>query len=383
MPPPRTRAVALSAVLLAVGLVLVVPWLAASSARADDAAPLAAPPSPELIAAGEALFVRDLTVEQGLGPLFNETACASCHLAPTVGGMGQDGIAVVTRVGRLVDGAFDPLPGRGGPVARSHAISELGASCPLRPGIPAEANLTSVRNTPPLFGLGLIDQVSDEAILALAVSRGDGVHGRANLVLDAAGRERVGRFGWKGDTATLEQFVADALRNEHGVTNPLAPVDLAPPGTQADTCSSGTSTLEDDGSAVAALTAFIASLPDPVGVSDPDGERRFAETGCASCHVPTLPSAAGDVRLYSDLLLHDVGPALDDGVPQGVALGRDWRTTPLAGLRQRQRFLHDGRARTIEAAVRAHGREAEVAARRFAELPPSERSALLEFLSTR
>jgi CxxC motif-containing protein (DUF1111 family) len=348
-----------------------------STAVADDTAP-----TPDLVRAGEALFARDVTVEQGLGPLYNGTACTSCHFTPTEGGMGKDGIAVVTRVGRMVDGQFDPLLGRGGPVARTHAISEVGANCSLHPGIPSEANLTSIRNTPPLYGLGVMDRVPDEAILALAVPHEGGVHGRANLVLDADGRERVGRFGWKADTASLEQFVADALRNEHGITSPLAPIDLAPPGARADTCSSGSVTPEDDGSTVVALIAFIASLPVPSGTTDPDGGRIFAETGCASCHAPSLPTVTGAARPYSDLLLHDVGPALDDGVIQSLARGRDWRTTPLAGLHLRQRFLHDGRARTIEVAIRAHGGEADDAVRRFGGLPLEERAILLTFLGT-
>jgi CxxC motif-containing protein (DUF1111 family) len=380
MASPPLRAVLPLAFLMAFGL-LVAQLPGASSVRAADVPTVPAPTSPELILAGEMLFARDLSVEEGLGPLFNGTSCATCHLTPSVGGMGQDGIAVVTRVGRLVDGRFDPLAGRGGPVARSHAISELGMACPLKPGIPAEASLTSVRNSPPLFGLGLVDQVPDEAIRALAIPREDGVNGRANLVRDAAGQERVGRFGWKGDTATLEQFVADALRNEHGITSPLAPTDLVPPGAPSESCSSGVAAPEDDGSAVAALTAFTASLPLPVATSDPVGERLFEAAGCASCHVPTLPSAGGEIRLYSDLLLHDVGSALDDGVVQELARGRDWRTTPLAGLGQRQRFLHDGRARTVEAAIRAHGGEADSAARRFAELPAEERARLLAFLN--
>ena len=100
--------------------------------------------------------------------------------------------------------------------------------------------------------------------------------------------------------------------------------------------------------------------------------------GCAACHVPDL----GGVPLYSDLLVHDMGPVLDDGVVQGAARGADWRTTPLWGLRDRPRLLHDGRARSIEAAILAHGGEAEAAAQRFRGLSAAERSALLEFLKT-
>ena len=145
-------------------------------------------------------------------------------------------------------------------------------ACLMAANIPRDADVRSVRNTPALFGMGLIDQISDDVILALAVPHDGGVHGHANLVTDAEGRQRVGRFGWKGDTATLEQFVADALRNEHGVTNPLAPVDLVLPGGLANACSgssafgrqgsegaraSAPGATEDDGSGVAAITAFV------------------------------------------------------------------------------------------------------------------------------
>lgn len=133
------------------------------------------------------------------------------------------------------------------------------------------------------------------------------------------------------------------------------------------------------------MTAFIATLAGPRAASSADqssAEHLFAATGCAACHTPSLGSGEEAVRLYSDLLLHDVGPALDDGVVQGDARGRDWRTTPLWGLRDRARLLHDGRARTIQAAVLAHGGEAEDAVQRFRDLPPAAREALLAFLGS-
>ncbi len=108
----------------------------------------------------------------------------------------------------------------------------------------------------------------------------------------------------------------------------------------------------------------------------------FKQTGCASCHVPALQSGTGDVPLYSDLLLHDMGPALDDAVVQGSAGGRHWRTTPLWGLSDRTRFLHDGRADSLEAAILAHGGEADAARQRFRSLPSDQLRSLLEFLGT-
>jgi CxxC motif-containing protein (DUF1111 family) len=124
------------------------------------------------------------------------------------------------------------------------------------------------------------------------------------------------------------------------------------------------------------VVAYVASLPDP-----PPGRAdaaMFNQVGCGECHVPSL----GGVPLYSDLLLHDMGRALDDGFTQAGATGKDWRTAPLWGLSQRSRFLHDGRARSIEAAILAHGGEAEAVAQRFRQLPSADRDALLAFLST-
>jgi hypothetical protein len=166
-----------------------------------------------LVAQGERLFALDFTPERGLGPLFNGTSCLTCHNTPSAGGMGVNGLATVLRVGRLRQTGFNPLVGQGGPIVRAHSVAELGQPCGLALGIPAGVNMTSIRNSLPLFGSGLIDALPDAVIMAGAVPRGHGVHGRPHLVRDAQGRERVGRFGWKADTATLLQFVADAFRN--------------------------------------------------------------------------------------------------------------------------------------------------------------------------
>jgi CxxC motif-containing protein (DUF1111 family) len=233
--------------------------------------------------------------------------------------------------------------------------------------------MTSVRNAPSLFGDGRIDAIPDATILAGA-ARPDapgqpGLSGHANLT-----NGRVGRFGWKADTASLSQFVGDAFRNELGLTNPAAPVDIQP--APAAGCGRLTGGPELAGSIVGDVAAYLASLPAPT--SSGGAPTVFTQLGCGACHVPDL----GGVPLYSDLLLHDMGGALNDGVIQGDARGQDWRTTPLWGLAQRQRFLHDGRARTLEAAILAHGGQADPVVQRFRALSPAERSALLAFLST-
>jgi mono/diheme cytochrome c family protein len=331
----------------------------------------------DLAAEGARVFETAFTPAQGLGPLYNATSCAECHKTPTLGGMGADGLATVNRVGYLAGGEFDPLAGRGGPVARAHSIAELGAPCDLLPGPPAAANVISVRNAPPLYGLGLIDSIADETILA-GVGR-NGVSGHANHVKDADGRLRVGRFGWKADAASLERFVGDAFRNELGITNPVAPNDLV---TSAGCGQSAA--LEDDGARVKAVSAYLAAMPRPLAAIEPqhrEGQELFSSAGCAACHTPALPSPLGDVPLYSDLLLHDLGAALADGVPQEGATGREWRTSPLWGVGIRARFLHDGRTTKMRDAVLAHDGDAAAATSAFRRFTPGQQDALLAFVA--
>ena len=158
---------------------------------------------------GSVLFATSFTPAQGLGPLYNNTSCLGCHNTPAPGGVGPGGLATALRIGQLTPAGFDPMLGRGGPLARAHSVSELGVSCALSAGVPAGANVTSVRNAPSLFGAGRLDAIPDAVILAGAVARGGGISGRPNLV-----DGRVSRFGWKGDTLNLRQFVGEAFRNE-------------------------------------------------------------------------------------------------------------------------------------------------------------------------
>jgi CxxC motif-containing protein (DUF1111 family) len=323
-----------TAVLLVLAAVGVIAWIAGGSS------------SPS----GAELFRTEFTSDRGLGPLFNERSCSACHAFPTVGGVGADGLATATRVGRLTEAGFVSMA-----FAHRHAV------CGGTAGIPAGADVTSVRNAPALFGAGRIARIPDGAIRAGAVARGDGVHGRPNLV-----RGRVGRFGWKADAPTLERFVADAFRNELGLFSAVAPANAASRCEDADP--------EIDADELEAVTAFVADLPAP----RPAGAAPavFEAAGCAACHTPTLDK----VPLYSDLLLHDMGPLLDDRVVQASARGSEWRTQPLWGLSDRPRYLHDGRAETLPAAIVAHGGEAAAARRRFLALAPRERRALLAFL---
>src|SRR5262249_11872009 len=143
-------------------------------------------------------------------------------------------------------------------------------------------------------GLGLIDRIPD-AVLRAGAATGKG---RAHIVRDALGNERIGRFGWKADTATLEQFVGEAFRNELGITNPIAPTDLVSPSSGCG--GQPSARLKDDGSVVRAVTAYIASMPPPrsrLGPQHRVGELLFSTIGCAACHTPTLSSDGVDIPL--------------------------------------------------------------------------------------
>ncbi len=339
-------------------------------------------PDPEaaLVERGEKLFKAEFTPAEGLGPLFNGRSCFECHQSPTSGGMGVNGLAVVQRIGSVHGGTFEQMTRTGAPVARAHTVASLGLPCDLAAGPPAAANLISVRNTPALYGLGAIEAIPDAAIRAGAVARGS-VNGRANIVSDWQGHERVGRYGWKADIATLDQMVGEAFRNELGMTNPRAPVD---PIGRGRGCGRAAQEIDLNGMEILAVAAYIASMPEPARPRGPDyaaGQELFAKTGCADCHTPALAADSADVPLYSDLLLHNMGPLLDDGVVQGQAGGGDWRTTPLWGLGTRLRFLHDGRATSIKDAVLAHDGEGEASMLAFRHMADPDREALLAFLS--
>lgn len=310
--------------------------------------------------AGRQVFQRVFSPTTGLGPFFNSTSCAECHEKPAVGGHGAGevgGTDVETHATRFVAPATcDTLTAAGGPVFRQHAVQ--GAP----PPIPADAQMGR-RTTPMLFGRGLIDAIPDEAILAREGAAG----GRAHRLPDG----RVGRFGRKAEVATLREFTTLAFAVEHGIE---VPREL--------------SEIDRD-----LATDYMRFLAPPVpGRATRDIERGaeiFERIGCAECHTPMMLTGGHavaalsrrPVALYSDLLLHDMGPGLAD-VCLGQARPSEFRTEPLMGLRLRSVFLHDGRAVTLESAIVQHGGRAQKAADAFVQLPSDERRALLGFLRT-
>jgi CxxC motif-containing protein (DUF1111 family) len=264
----------------------------------------------------------------------------------------------------------------------------------------------SQRNTPALFGDGQIDAVPDDAIIAhqrehsgaaslvgLNHAKDGLIRGRVARLVDG----RVGKFGWKGEFATLTEFVKAACANEIGLSNPGRPqaTPLGRRGYQAK----GTDLTDTQ---CELMTDFIRGLALPAVVVPSDsvareeveaGRNMFAEIGCADCHSPKLGPVEG---LFSDLLLHDMGVDLESapgayGEPPVLAPqfrkderpnSAEWRTPPLWGVADSAPYLHDGRSATLEDAIKRHGGEAKGVAKRFAALSTDRQLALLAFLKT-
>jgi CxxC motif-containing protein (DUF1111 family) len=334
------------------------------------------------------------TPQSGLGPIFNDVSCVACHNAGGVGGAGR---STVTRFGRTVDGVFDPLESLGGSLLQARAIDRA-----VREVVPPEANTVARRVTTPLFGLGLIEAIPDSTIvLGTLREKPEGIAGKVSVVRDVVnGQNLIGRFGWKAQQATLLAFSGDAYLNEMGITNRFFPTENAPNGNKAllarfDLVTDVVDEVDPaDGKAdIDRVADFMRLLAPPVRgaatTSSQAGERVFAALDCAVCHTPTMTTGKSGiaalsektVALYSDLLLHDMG-ALGDGIAQGTAGPRDMRTAPLWGLRVRPTWLHDGRANTVDQAIRAHAGEAQGARDRYNQLSAAERQQLLDFLNT-
>lgn len=342
---------------------------------------------------GKQAFMRVETPATGLGPVYNGKSCVECHSVPTPGGSGASLDTRATRFAQQLEGQpFNPLLNLGGPNLQKDSVADDLPSCHLAGEVvPPQANLTGRRQPPPLFGLGLIQAIPDTAILANADpndANGDGIAGRANI-----DNGIIGRFGWKATSPTILHFVGLALVNELGITNHLFPSEMSPQGQPIPPGCKLTSDPEDaDASRLAGITNFLTFLsPPPRGpITDAvlRGEAIFKQVDCASCHSPSLKTGGSpvpalnqrDVPLFSDLLTHYMGGALDDRIPEGAVGGGRWRTAPLWGLRVRQFYLHDARTSDLVAAIRFHGGEARQVRDRFFALPLQDQGDLIAFL---
>lgn len=350
---------------------------------------------------GDAEFGRRFAPATGLGPIFNNVSCVSCHSGDGRGRVENS----LFRIGSEADGFLAAV---GGPQIQDKAI----------PGATAErapvGAAVSMRLPPPVFGIGLIEAIPDAAILALADPNdlnGDGISGRPNWVRahdyvpasEPGGGTGlyVGRFGRKAQTSSILQQSVEAYHQDMGITSEFRQLENRNPLSSTGDPDAAPDP-EISTATVMAVVHYLRTLaPPPPGTATASriaGGALFTSVGCSACHTPSLTTGSHRVaavanrsaQLYSDLLLHDMGDALADNRPDGSATGREWRTTPLWGLRLMRRFLngqaflmHDGRARTVEEAIVLHAGEASKARAAFLALSPANRAALLDFVESR
>jgi CxxC motif-containing protein (DUF1111 family) len=395
--------------------------------------------------------VVSLNGDWGLGPTFNASQCSECHVRDGRGSPPQRAdeqlLSILVRLsvpGQDPHGGPKPHPNYGDQIQNRALQGQSVDFAYSRERVPQEADLfldweesvvsfpdgeqvtlrkprlrienlnfgplgpevmTSLRMTQPIFGLGLLDAVPEEAIRALAQhQREQGLNGRVNTVWDAINqREALGRYGWKANQPSLKQQVAAAAIGDMGVASKLYPDQNCPP--IQDICGRELpgNVPEIIDHELDALEFWLRGLAVPArrNMSDPQvrrGETVFSEAKCAACHMPEmktarafppLPQLANQTfRAYTDLLLHDMGEELADGRPDFQAGPRDWRTPPLWGLglsatvNGSTAMLHDGRARNAAEAILWHGGEAAASREAFMNLSQADREALIRFLDS-
>ena len=391
------------------------------------------------------------TARDGLGPLFNTNACQNCHIKdgrghppapdaanavsmlvrlsipdapefarlieqvgvvpePVYGGQFQDmAVPGVTPEGKVrVEYSAVPIRFKDGTEVELRKpllqFTQLGYG-PMHPD-----TRFSARVAPPMIGLGLLEAIPEEAILANAAAQAkenNGIKGRANRVWDDELQKTVvGRFGWKAGQPNLNQQNVHAFSGDMGLTTSLSPFDDC---TDAQTAckqapnGNGPNGEPEVSDNILRLVLFYSrnlAVPARRGINDEQvlaGKNLFFQAGCQSCHTPKYTTAANAaepelanqvIRPYSDLLLHDMGDGLADNRTEFQASGRDWRTPPLWGIGLTQavsghtQFLHDGRARNLLEAVLWHGGEAQAAQQQVLAFNAEQRAALLAFLNS-
>lgn len=372
-------------------------------------------------------------INSGLGPVFNNVSCVSCHHNDGKG----DPSAGNVRSSLLFRISVPGVNEFGGPLAASGYGAQLqdvaifgrqpegkvnvqytsktvtypdGATAQLREPqyslsntyttLPAGVVL-SPRLAPPVFGLGLLELIPESTILSFADehdSDGDGISGRPNYVHNPqSGRKEIGRFGLKANTPTLAVQVASAYHQDMGITSSVFKQESSWGQPQNDN-------LEDEpelaDSTLTSVVFYIRTLAVPArrnvdNETVKNGKTLFTQAGCVGCHKPvlqtgvdqTIPAISNQrIQPYTDLLLHDMGEGLADGYTDFLANGAEWRTSPLWGIGLFERtngtpyYLHDGRARTIEEAILWHGGEAQHARDAFVTMTKTQRDAMVKFI---
>ena len=357
-----------------------------------------------LFSQGNDQFFANRTAATGLGPYFVATGCGACHSSDNRG----HPFTILTRFGQS-DTTGNTFLAEGGP--------QLGTFC--LPGYTPESipsGATSSKFIAPITaGVGFLEAVPDSEILALAaanLTNQDGVRGHPNYntmpsyasplpgAIPRSDGKYICRFGRKGSTYDLLQQVATAYNHDMGVTSSYLPYN---PYNYLDQTTPTASTVpEVDNTTLNSVVFYCRCLQTPVQRTPNDatvihGDSVFVQIGCEACHKQTMTTGYSPIDAlayqtfspFTDLLVHDMGPGLDDGYTEGNAKTSEWRTTPLWGLGLAPNvqggntyLLHDGRATSIEQAIQLHGGEASVSATRFNNLTQSDKDALLKFLKS-
>ena len=371
-------------------------------------------------------------MRKGLGPTFNALSCAQCHAQPAIGGSSAEINPQISAA--IAQGATNKIPSfinsrspvrvarfpyaddmhqPDGSVHGLFTITGRGDATGCKISQPdfkqaAESGNLIFRIPTPSFGGGLIEAIPDSALRDNMRAEADkkrslGIAGRPNLSPNDA---TITRFGWKAQNKSLEMAAAEADNLEIGVTNDLFPNELdGTPGCQFNGTPEDVSRLNPDGSVLPSdidrFVAFMRFLDQPQAAaatpSTAHGEQVFTQIGCALCHTPYFTTGKSSVdalsnvraNVFSDLLLHHMGPKLADNIVQGVAQGDEFRTGPLWGLGQRTFFLHDGRTADLAQAIENHtsagdqhyaDSEANAVIDNYKKLTEQDKQDLLNFL---
>jgi CxxC motif-containing protein (DUF1111 family) len=370
-------------------------------------------PPGDTFARDQEIYEENKAVADGLGPVYNAPSCVSCHQNPNSGAASQ---ITELRVGHndaygsFVNPTIFINDGKNTITGRS-IVNDRAIGPEAQEHIPATENIRTLRAALNTLGDGFVEAIDDGTLIAIAEKQPEVTDGKVHgevvqaPIFEAPGQTRVGRFGWKDQHGSLLSFIGDAYLNEMGITNRLRPKDVttvlkttADPEDQPDNL--GLADIDHfaqfiRGTKVPPRDTVFAATPAAL-----KGGELFRRVGCNVCHVEsittapagtvidggtfTVPEALGDkiIHPFSDFLLHDIGTG--DGIvqvgPQDSA--NKLRTVPLWGLRTKARFMHDLKSLSLENAISRHDGEAHDPARRFKELSPEERDALITFLKT-
>ena len=352
---------------------------------------------------GDRLFDLPFREADGLGPLYIRHACSSCHAGAA------RGPGTVLRMVQFEADGVTPTVGQPalpyGSVVRPFAT---GAATPLTAPVRADVHVQT-RAGIPVMGRGWLEAIEDaelERVAAEQAQRTDGVSGRINHVVwrseanpdtrfhnHRPGDVVIGRFGLKARQPTLDDFAADALQGDMGLTSPMRPHEVPNAEGLLDDAKAGVDVTLEQLNTLGDYVRLISIPTRSQAGGQTAGRAQFEAAGCGTCHVPSLrtrsdypiPQLAGvDAPVFTDLLLHDLGPTLADGITDGEASPSEWRTAPLIGVRFLTAFLHDGRTDDLETAIRLHGApgsEAAASVQAFDALTESDRASLLDFVS--